>query len=403
MKRAKKMNAKNLMVFATLALALFLVAPFVTADVAIDDVTVDGLSVHALANEVVSVVAGEDMTVKVYFTAIDADTDVVITTEIEGEKVSFEESTAVFDVIADKAYKKVLSLDVPYELKDVRNDTLELNIEIDGKEYKQDFTYFLTVQRPSYNADVKSVTVPSSIEAGEMFPVEIVMANIGYNNLDDVYVTAEIAELGANQQKWVGDLVWLEDCDDDCGKEDTAVGKLYLEVPYSVDAGFYTLDVTVFNEDTETTVSKKIEIENDFSSNVIVKSASKTVAKGEEAVYDVIVVNPTNNVKVYTIVADAEFSSTDMTFAVPAGSSVNKQITASSEDEGEFTVAVNVFSSDELEEVLALGLEVDGDKVNSIVVLTIVLAIIFLVLLVVLIVLLGRKPEKAEDFGESYY
>lgn len=399
MKRAKKMNAKNLMVFATLALALFLVGN-VAADVAVDEITVDGISV--LTNDV-SVVAGEDMTLKIYFTAIDSDTDVTITAEIEGEKIEFDASTAVFDVIADKAYKKVLELEVPYELKDVKNDTLELNIEIDGKEYKQDFTYFLTVQRPSYNAVVKSVTIPSSIEAGEVFPIEIVMANIGYNNLDDVYVTAEIAELGADQSKWVGDLVWLEDCDDNCEKEDTVMGKLYLEVPYSVKEGIYTLEVTVFNEDTEVTEVKKILIENDFSNNVIVESTSKTVAKGEEAKYDLLIVNPTNNVKVYTIVADDNVASTQMTFAVPAGSSVEKQIVASSDEEGLYTFNVNVLSAGELEDTLTFDLNVEEGKVNSIVVLTIVLAIIFLVLLVVLIVLLGRKPEKAEDFGESYY
>ena len=33
----------------------------------------------------------------------------------------------------------------------------------------------------------------------------------------------------------------------------------------------------------------------------------------------------------------------------------------------------------------------------------IILAIIFVVLLIVLIVLLTRKPEKAEEFEESYY
>ena len=40
---------------------------------------------------------------------------------------------------------------------------------------------------------------------------------------------------------------------------------------------------------------------------------------------------------------------------------------------------------------------------SPIVVLTIILAIIFIVLLVILIVLLGKKPEKQEEFGESYY
>jgi preprotein translocase subunit SecG len=48
-------------------------------------------------------------------------------------------------------------------------------------------------------------------------------------------------------------------------------------------------------------------------------------------------------------------------------------------------------------------LKAEGKAVNPIVVLTVVLAIIFLVLLVVLIVLIGRKPQKSEEYGESYY
>ena len=64
---------------------------------------------------------------------------------------------------------------------------------------------------------------------------------------------------------------------------------------------------------------------------------------------------------------------------------------------------VNVFSSEKLLEKVTLKLNAEGKAVNPIVVLTVVLAIIFLVLLVVLIVLIGRKPQKTEEFGESYY
>ena len=49
------------------------------------------------------------------------------------------------------------------------------------------------------------------------------------------------------------------------------------------------------------------------------------------------------------------------------------------------------------------GSEEVSQLASPIVILTIILAIIFLVLLVVLIVLVTKKPEKAEEFGESYY
>lgn len=399
------MNTKNLLVsLCTFAMLLLSFSVVSAANIAtIDDVTVDGMSVTGLAD--VSVVAGEDFTLKVYFTADEDDTDVTVEATIEGEKIDFDASTSVFDVIAGKSYKKTLSLKVPYELKDERNNTLELNIEIDGKEHKTVIsTIELTVQRPSYNAVVKSITTPSSIEAGESFPVEIVLKNMGYNELDDIYVSAKIIGLNVAQgPKWLGDLVYLEDCNNDCDKEDTVLGKLYLDVPYTAKAGVYELEVTVKNDDTKTVEVKEIVIGNDFSSNIIVSTTRQVVAKGEEAVYDLLIVNPTNNVKVYKIVSEGAVSFTNTIVAVPAGSSKVVPVTASADANGEYPFVANVFVGDRLEESVALQLTVEGKSSNSIVVLTVVLAIIFLVLLVVLIVLLGKKPEKAEDFGESYY
>jgi preprotein translocase subunit SecG len=46
----------------------------------------------------------------------------------------------------------------------------------------------------------------------------------------------------------------------------------------------------------------------------------------------------------------------------------------------------------------------DGETETSpVVILTVILAVIFIVLLIVLIVLIGKKPEKSGEFGESYY
>lgn len=403
------MNAKNLMVsFFVLAIALVTFAPLISAGEVVSnyEVTVEGIDVYT--NDV-SVIAGDRITVEVFFTALNDDTDVTVEAELEGEKVKVSEMTRSFDVEAGKSYRRILTLEVPFELKDEISTNVELNIEIDGKEHKSELlTSYLRVQRPSYNPVVKSITTPSSIDAGETFPVEIVLKNMGYNELEDVYVTASIVGLNVFQgPKWFGDLVAIENCSNDCDLEDTVAGKLYLDVPYTVQEGIYTVEVTVINDDVETTTLKQIVISNDFSENVVSVSTDKTVNKGEEAVYELLIVNPTNNVKVYKIVSEATdgISSAPMEtlVAVPAGSSKTVKVVASSEEEGTYTFNVNVFSNEELVKSIAFGMDVEGKQSSSIVVLTIVLAIIFLVLLVVLIVLLGRKPEKSEDFGESYY
>lgn len=416
------MNKKNLAVtLCTFALALFLFATVSAGEVTNNyQVTVDGILAAGGSNPTypnydtnyqkpyVSVVAGEDLTVKVYFTSIVNDTDVVVEATVDGEKVSFDAQTPVFDVEKNSQYRKVLVLKVPYELKDEVSDELTLSIEIDGKNHKTvipDIT--LKVQRPSYNVDVKSVTTPSTITAGQEFPVEIVLKNVGYNDLDDVYVSARISEIGVTQgPKWFGDLVSLENCDDDCDEEDTVLGTLYLNVPYNVKPGVYELEVLVQNDDLSVVKTKQIVVSNDFSDNILVTTAKQSVAVGEEASYSLLIVNPTDNVKVYKIVVDGNvLSASQSVAAVPSGSSATVEISGSADKAGKYNFNVYVFDGETLVKTIPLELEVEGNSSSStIVVLTIVLAIIFLVLLVVLIVLLSKKPEKTtEDFGESYY
>ncbi len=303
-------------------------------------------------------------------------------------------------------------LSIPYELKDAVSDDLTLIIQVDGKSYKSDLADItLKVQRPSYNAEIKSISVSQTAEAGETIPVDVVLKNMGYNNLDDVYVRAKIVELGVEQTSYFGDLVKLENDTSDNDKDvDTVSGRIYLKIPYDVKAGSYTVEITVKNDDTESRALKTIVIENDFANSVIVTSSSKTVAAGKTAEYDLLIVNPTNKLKVYKVVtessADLSSSTESAVIAIPAGSSKAVKVTATSNTEGAYTFNVNVFSGDKVVDTAALSLNVEGKTTatnNPIVILTIVLAVIFLVLLVVLVVLLGKKPSQTEDLGESYY
>jgi hypothetical protein len=404
------MNTKNILVFlATFVIALAAIS-VVSAGEITNSYTVEVDNIDAYLNNV-SVVAGEKIRVEVYFNSLVDDTDVTIEAELKGQKVKFSEITESFDIESGFAYRKILVLEVPYELKDQVSDTVKLNIEIDGKDHQSDLeTIYLNVQRPSYNAVIKSVTTPSSIEAGESFDVEFVLKNMGYNDLDDVYVEVSIPELGISQgPTWVGDLVKIEICDDDvCEKDDTVSGSMTLKVPFGTDEGIYGLEFTVYNDDTESTKVKQIVIKNDFSNEVIAMNTEKDVAVGEEVEFTMLLVNPTDQVRVYTIVVEAgkdvdvDFAETMV--AVGAGDSKTLSFSAEALDEGTQEFTVNVFANGDLVDSVEYNLDADGKAVNSTVVLSIILAIIFLVLLVVLIVLLARRPEKnTEEFGESYY
>ncbi len=434
-KENKKMKTvKMLASLVTIVALLFVLAPFASANDIVSgyDVTVEGMSVYG---STVSVVAGEVLTVKVYFTALEDDTDVTIEAELEGEKAESRAVSDVFDVEENKSYRKTLSLRVPYELSDELSDDLTLSIEIDGKEYKTVLDEAtLRVQRPSYNIEIKSVVVPSSIEAGETIPVDVVLKNTGYNELEDLYVVVEVPELGISQgPHWFGDLVPVEVCeDDDCNEDDTVLGRLYLEVPYAVNEGIYSLNVDLYSGDMtnkwdsicgtdgyssscisgslellEHCDEKKIFISNDFSNNIITSSTVKNVAVGEEAEYDLIVVNPTDKIQVYNLEVDSEDVSVDAedtVFAIPAMGSETVKVYASAEEEGDYSFDVSVISTGKVVKGESFNLNVEGNKgLSPVVILTIVLAVIFLVLLVVLIVLLSKKPESKEEFGESYY
>jgi len=218
--------------------------------------------------------------------------------------------------------------------------------------------------------------------------VDIVLKNTGYNDLDDVYVTVKMPELNIEKTAYLGDLVAVETDDED--DENTATGRLYLEVPYNVKSGTYNLEVTVKNDDTESTVSKQISVQNGFP-DVAMKVGS-----------DLLLLNPTDTLRVYRVV----YQTTEVVVVVPAGASKTVPIELKSTDS---QVDVFVFSGDELLSTLKFsGSDTTSGNgtteiASPIVVLTVILAIVFLVLLVVLIVLMTKKPQKTEEFGESYY
>lgn len=402
------MNAKNVMVSLLTIVSVLFLATSVSASEPYHVFVMDGF--HGV--EYTTLTAGETVELEVWYSANfaeDFDQDVTIEVELDAGKEEVKAVSESMVVESGKQGSFIFTLKIPHEFDDDElNHDATLTVEIDGKNHKYTKEFNVNIQKAQYNADVKSVTVAQSVDAGEVFPVDVVLKNIGYLDLDDVYVTAKISALNIESTVYFEDLVSIEDDDDDDDdNEDSASGRIMLEVPYDAEAGVYALEVEVTNDDTTTTVVKQIVVENDFANTVIVSSYGKTVATGEDAVYELLIVNPTNNVKVYRLVsADGTDVSTsgDAIVAVPAGSSKAVKITASAETEGEYNFDVSVFSGEELVETVALTLEAEGSSNASLtVVLTIILAIIFIVLLVVLIVLIGKKPAKAEEFGESYY
>ena len=385
----------SFVVLASILLLTATASALSTVNFTVNDVKVDGMD--ASTNDV-ALVAGETVTVKVYFTVNDADllntdndaSDIKVKLELEGTDVDAETVTEAFTVVSGKQYMKALTLKVPSELDDEVSDDAVLNLKIWGKDattYTD--TFAVLVQKASYDVDFMSVSTSDSVEAGKIFPVEVVLKNVGYNDLEDLYITVSIPELGVKKTGYFGDVVSVENVDKDNEEFDVVSGKILLDVPYTAKSGVYSLEVEAKSDEFATSKVKQIVVENGLSSNVFVTGNK------------IVIANPTTQLLVLKLVPESTGSVTlsEELVVVPAGAS--KTVTASAT--GDYTV--NVFSKDGqlLDSVTVPASVQTGSAGNAVAVLTVILTIVFLVLLVVLIVLITKKPEKTEEFSESYY
>lgn len=407
----KTMIAKRLLVSFLFAVSIIFLAATVSAAplATITNVEVDGVNVSSDP----AIVVGDTVIVRVDFNALVNASDVTVEVEIEGDREDVSAETRTFDVESGFEYTRSLGLEVPFDLKDTLSGPVTLTVTISGDGFKTEQSFTLRLQRASFEADIKAVSVPQTVKAGELFPVDVVLKNLGYNDLEDLMVTAAIPALGLERTSFFGDLVALE-CDEDatavenygvnitrrCNEddEDTVVGRVFLQLPWDVKAGTYALEVTVESDDTTSSRTVQLAVKNAFSSGNFIVSGNQ-----------LLIVNPTNDVVVYRLVPEStgtvSVSVSESLVAVPAGSSKTVLVSAETSASEPQTYAVNVFSADGLlvdrVEFTTTGAD-GGGAASPIVVLTVILAIIFIVLLVVLIVLMGKKPEK-EEFGESYY
>lgn len=385
------MNAKKLLVsfLAIMSVLLLVVTVSATSDLVYDEfVKVNGLASGGFYD--ISVVAGEILTIEVFFTANENASDVRIEAQLEGQKVDSETKVFVGDIEKDKRYSKSFTVRIPYELQDEVSDDLSLEIEIFNGDFKtnlEDIT--LRVQRPAYHAAVMLVQTNSVINSGETMSIDVVLKNVGYNDLDDTYVTVRIPALGLEKTDFFGDLVAIENevDDDNDNEDDTARRRIFLRVPFDAETGIYVLEVEATNDDMTVTKTRQIFIENEVPETVI-KSGN-----------GLVIVNPTDRVKVYTIIPESPATVSESVVVVSAGSSRTVTVNPNTSE----SVNVNVLSGERLIGTVEFAGVAGTTGSDPIVVLTVVLAIIFIVLVIVLLVLLTRKPEKEEEFSESYY
>lgn len=354
-------------------------------------------------NNSVAILGGTSVPITVTFIANADESNVRLNADFQGITSDTQNEILVGDIEAGHTYIETINLDVPSDIGDVQSGNINLLLTLwngDSSISQTTQTVQLREQRQTYNVQIMSLNTVDTVNAGDLFPVDVVLQNVGYNNLSDMYVIASIPALGISKTAFFGDI-------QTAGGNDTATGRIFLQMPFNAAPGTYTLQVEVKNSNLDLTTTTNVPVANDFQSNVIASNSSLTANIGQDAQYSLMIVNPTSNIKLYQIVPSTVSGVTitgDSVVTVPAGSSKEVAITANAASSGNYNFTVSVLSGGQLTGTTYLLLNAQNGISSPIVILTIILAILFLVLLAVLIVLVTRKPNKQkEEFSESYY
>lgn len=315
---------------------------------------------------------------------------------------------------------KTINLKLPEKVDP--QETLTLRVQIDSDQGSFQEQYDVVILRKDYNVDFLFIESDSKVMPGNTLGVDVVIKNMGRHDLEDMIVTARVPELGISRSAYFADLVTDEDskCYDECygyyccndnDDEDSASGRIFLQVPENAKAGTYTLEVEAKNDDVTEKATRTVVIEESKDkSDVLVPMTGKEITVGEEATFDLVILNAGNKIRVYEIVPETtglQVSVSESLITVPADSSKTVKVKVVASEEGTYTFGVNVNSEGQLVKRATLSAtakeaSIGSSLTGSVTVLTIVLAVVFVVLLIVLIVLLTRKPQK-EELGESYY
>ena len=411
------MKSKAILVSLIAIFAVLTIVSFASAAVSrtgdlnvVVKTTVDGADADS-DTIILSEKTGATVPIKVQVTNDENETlnDVKIKVEVLNSDVETE--TSEDDFLSGRTYTKYMTLKLPQNIKEDTSKDYRLVVTVtsDEGDYRVVYNPF-TVQRENYNLEVLSVETAKSVTAGSAFGVNVVLKNRGSHRLDDAFVTVRIPALDVEKKAYFGDLTPVDSCNGDCDNEDAVERTMFLQIPSDAKAGIYNLEVEASNEDASSTTTKSIAVTgSEQRTDVLASVTSKEVKSGEATTYDIVIINSGDKIAVYDIVPESAqnlvVSIDDSVVTVPADSSRTVKVNVQAgEVMGTFNFAVNVNSQDKLVKRVNFTANVGKKTIASnVMILTVVLAIIFVVLLIVLIVLLTRKPEKTEEFGESYY
>ena len=273
---------RNMLLVPFLAVLTLLVVGFASADLATGvNVELNG-ETFPMDSDFVSF-SGDVVPVEVVFIAGEDAEDVKVRVSIYDGRDDVTVPSGRFNIVAGKTYKKLLALELPSDVDD-NLDEMTLSVEIyDADHATEDYDedYQLSMQRESYTLDVLSVDFLSQVDAGDIIPVSVVAKNIGFNRMDDNYVVVSIPALGVSTRGYAGDLIPTEDYIDYDDEEDSVFKTVYIKIPSNALTGVYEVSVAVYNDETETVVTKLISVDGEEASDSDVTPLEEDVDDSE--------------------------------------------------------------------------------------------------------------------------
>ena len=209
-------------------------------DVTIDRVEIDDVPILPDSSNRLDVERGDEVDVRVVFTANEDVTNL----EIEARITGYE-----FNDIPDERLSDIVVLDAEAGVTYTRTLKLPLSDDVDVDDYKmritiagqftqaitQDYNFKVDTKRHALTIEDVNVYPGHQVKAGSALLVTVRLENKGQRDEDDVKVTVSMPALGLTA------IDYIDEIEDDDDEEETE--EIYLRIPRCTEAGNYPMNV----------------------------------------------------------------------------------------------------------------------------------------------------------------
>ncbi|MBU0615268.1 MAG: putative S-layer protein [Nanoarchaeota archaeon] len=435
------MSIKKIMgVFTLLVISMLAFSGIASAaaQITFHDVKLDNDQLETSGTTLIQgVEKGNQLEVRVRLESNESLANVEVRAELSGydhnDRIS--DVSDVFDMKANVAYTKKLSLDFPVRME---QDGYKLMIDVrnrDGAIAHEEYDLEIDTERHSLEIKDVILSPENEVVAGRSLLVSVRLKNLGESREEDVKIKVSIPELGISQSEYVDDID--AECTDDSDCDDSLTSEeIFLRIPADAETGEYDVDVEVQYDDGDESVSESTSIfveGTDEEAAPAAEDTSKTLitigadvqtanAGGAAVVYPITLTNQGTASKTYTVSADsadwATFTITPSNVVVlEAGESKAVYVYVSAKEgaaAGEQMFSVEIKSGDKtlkqvpLKANVAASSSASGfDKVKRGLEVGLVVLVVLLVILGLIIgfnKLKGNDDDEDKDEeGQTYY